>query len=130
MTRIALIDDSRIDECYVSACLRKAGWAVEPIASDDSLGIIGQLLERPPDLLVLDYMLPKLKGDAIAEVCHQHPALKEMPIIVLTAHRDPELNRRLRLLGVKEVLYKAIKHNHLIHAVRRHLPATCDPGRR
>jgi CheY-like chemotaxis protein len=122
LTRIAIIEDSRIDRCYAATCLSKAGWQVDSIEPMETLPILGLLLENPPALLVLDYMLPQLRGDAIAEVCHRNPALKAMPILVLTAHQDPGLERRLLALGVREVLHKPVKRNHLVEAVRRHLP--------
>jgi len=122
VTRIAIIEDSRIDQCFEAACLRKAGWLVDSIEPTETLAILGHLLEHPPDLLVLDYLLPQLKGDGIAEVCHRHPKLMDIPILVLTAHQDPGLERRLLALGVREVLHKPVRRNQLVDAVRRHLP--------
>jgi two-component system phosphate regulon response regulator PhoB len=122
MARIAVIEDSRIDRSYQAAVLRKAGWEVAFIEPTETLVMIGQLLENPPDLLLLDYMLPQLRGDSIAEVCHRHPVLKTIPIVVLTAHKEASLRQRLLALGVREVLYKPISQFLLAEAVQRHLP--------
>jgi two-component system phosphate regulon response regulator PhoB len=122
MTRIAIIEDSPIDRSYQAAVLRKAGWQVEFIEPTETLVMIGQLLDNPPDLILLDYMLPQLRGDSIAAVCHRHPVLKTIPILVLTAHQEPSLRQRLRALGVKEVLLKPISQFLLSEAVQRHLP--------
>ncbi len=118
---IAISEDSRIERCYVAACLRKAGWTVDSIEPKGTIPIVGQLLKNPPALLVLDYMLPQVRGDSIADVCNRHPELKNIPILVLTAHQDPALTQRLMVLGVRDVLYKPIKANQLIEAVKKHL---------
>jgi CheY-like chemotaxis protein len=122
MVRIAIIEDSPIDRAYQAAVLRKAGWEAEFIEPTEPLVMIGQLLENPPDLLLLDYMLPHLRGDGIAELCHRHPVLKHLPIVVLTAHQDVDLVPRFRALGVKEVLFKPISQFLLAGVVQRHLP--------
>jgi CheY-like chemotaxis protein len=121
LTHIAIIEDSPIEQCYQAACLRKAGWKVDSIDPTGTIAIVGHLLENPPSLLVLDYMLHQFQGDAIADVCNRHPDLKEIPIIVLTAHKDPALCQRLLTLGVREVLHKPIKANHLVAVVRKYL---------
>ena len=122
MVRIAIIEDSSLDRSYQTAVLRKAGWEVVIVEPEDPLVLIGQLLDRPPHLLLLDYMLPKLRGDSIAELCHRHPVLQAIPIVVLTAHKDAGLGPRLLSLRVREVLYKPISQFQLVEAVKRHLP--------
>ena len=122
MAHISIIEDSRIDQCYSAAILRKEGWSVDIIEPTEILAIIDLLVEHPPSLLLLDYMLPQLRGDTIAEVCRRHPVLKNIPILVLTAHQDPGLSLRLLTLGVREVLYKPIPQKQLVEAVRRYLP--------
>jgi CheY-like chemotaxis protein len=122
MVRIAIVEDSPLDRSYQTAVLRKAGWEVVIVEPEDPLVLIGQLMDRPPHLLLLDYMLPKLRGDSIAELCHRHPVLQAIPILVLTVHKDAGLGQRLLALGVREVLFKPISPFQLVEAVRRHLP--------
>jgi two-component system phosphate regulon response regulator PhoB len=122
MVRIAIIEDSPIDRSYQSAVLRKAGWEVVIFEPEDPMVLIGQLLDQPPHLLLLDYMLPQLRGDSIAALCHRHPVLQNIPIVVLTAHQEPSLRQRLLALGVREVLLKPISQFLLVEAVKRHLP--------
>lgn len=122
MVRIAIVEDSPLDRSYQTAVLRKAGWEVVIVEPENPLVLIGQLLDRPPHLLLLDYMLPQLRGDSIAELCHRHPVLKNIPIVVLTAHREAGLDQRFRALGVREVLFKPISQFQLVEAVKRHLP--------
>ena len=122
MVRIAIIEDSPLDRSFQTMVLRKAGWEVVLVEPENPLVLIGQLLDQPPHLLLLDYMLPQLRGDSIAELCHRHPVLQAIPIVVLTAHKDAGLDQRFRALGVREVLFKPISPVQLVEAVRRHLP--------
>ena len=60
MTRILVVEDDRDIGDLVSRYLEKAGFAVELLSSGrDALRAIA---ERPPDLLILDLMLPHVDG--------------------------------------------------------------------
>ena len=64
MSAILLVDDNRAVRSSVGDVLRDAGYTVAEAASgSEALS----LLERSPfDLLMVDYLLPEMKGDAIA----------------------------------------------------------------
>lgn len=69
MSAILLVDDNPAVRNLVGDVLRDAGHAVSDVASGaEAL----KLLERKSfDLLILDYLLPDMKGDAIAHVVRQ-----------------------------------------------------------
>lgn len=48
-------------------------------------GVLQHVLERRPDLILLDRMLPGLSGDEIVAQLKQHPAASSIPVIMLTA---------------------------------------------
>ena len=78
--QILLVDD----DARILASLRRAlvyeGYAV--VTAADGPGALAQALERPPDLVVLDVMLPGLDG---VEVCRRLRAEDDVPILMLTA---------------------------------------------
>jgi CheY-like chemotaxis protein len=69
MSAILLVDDNRAVRSSVGDVLRDAGYTVAEAASgSEALS----LLERSPfDLLMVDYLLPEMKGDAIARAARQ-----------------------------------------------------------
>ena len=84
--------------------LQREGWTVDEAAN----GRIG--LERvaatPPDLILLDLMMPELDGFGFVERLRAEPAWRTIPVLVITA-KDLTPEERLRLNGwVEQVLQK------------------------
>jgi CheY-like chemotaxis protein len=69
MSAILLVDDNRAVRNAVGDVLRDAGYSVSEAANgSEALS----LLERSPfDLLMVDYLLPEMKGDAIAKAARE-----------------------------------------------------------
>jgi DNA-binding response OmpR family regulator len=79
-TRVLLVeDDANVSE-VVSRYLEREGFAVETAA--DGHEALDRALREPPDLMVLDIMLPGMDG---LEVCRRVRAKAPIPIIMLTA---------------------------------------------
>ncbi|TDZ81657.1 Alkaline phosphatase synthesis transcriptional regulatory protein PhoP [Mycobacteroides salmoniphilum] len=78
--RILVVDDEPTICASISARLRAEGYAVD--TEDNGLDAVRHCRENPPDLMVLDVMLPGLDG---LEVCRQVQALAPIPVLMLTA---------------------------------------------
>src|SRR4029079_11385212 len=116
MKRILIIEDDRDIADLVRRYLEKAGFSVEVnVTGRDGMTA---LTERPPDLLVLDLMLPHMSG---AEICHAaraNPATALIPIIMLTA-RVEEAERIAGLeIGADDYIAKPFSPNELVARVR------------
>ena len=122
MKRILIIEDDRDIADLVRRYLEKAGFSVEvTVTGRDGMTA---LTERPPDLLVLDLMLPHMSG---AEICHAaraNPATALIPIIMLTA-RSEEAERIAGLeIGADDYIAKPFSPNELVARVRALLRRT------
>lgn len=78
--RILVVDDEPTICASISARLRAEGYAVD--TEDNGLDAVRHCRENPPDLMVLDVMLPGLDG---LEVCRQVQAHTPIPVLMLTA---------------------------------------------
>jgi len=90
MARLFIIEDEEDLRRILHYNLASDGHDVR--ATDRGLDGLAQIGQDPPDLLLLDLMLPDISG---LEVCRQlkgSPATREMPIIMLTA-RTEEIDR-------------------------------------
>ena len=116
MQRIQIIEDDRDIAELVRRYLEKAGFAVEVNASGrDGLAALNA---RPPDLLVLDLMLPHLSGAEICRAARATPATALIPIIMLTA-RAEEAERIAGLeIGADDYIAKPFSPNELVARVR------------
>jgi DNA-binding response OmpR family regulator len=81
--RVLVVEDDETVSEVVRRYLEREGYEVET-ATDGADGL-ARALERPPDLLVLDLMLPGLDG---IEVCRRLRERHPVPVIMLTAKGD------------------------------------------
>ncbi len=59
-----------------------------------------------PDLIVTDFMMPRMSGDEFVQAVRRRPALRDIPVLVLTARDDAELRVRVLSDGVQDWLTK------------------------
>jgi signal transduction histidine kinase/DNA-binding response OmpR family regulator len=98
---VLLIDDEATLHELVDEMLRGHGYQLRH-ASNGSEGLEMARLD-PPDVVILDLMMPGIDGFEVATRLKVDPATRGIPIIVLTA-RDTTREERLRLRGKIEVL--------------------------
>jgi DNA-binding response OmpR family regulator len=116
MKQILIVEDDRDIADLVRRYLEKAGFAVEVHASGrDGLAA---LHARPPDLLILDLMLPHVSGAEICRAARAASATAWIPIIMLTA-RAEEAERIAGLeIGADDYIAKPFSPNELVARVR------------
>jgi len=113
MQRILIIEDEAEIAGYLRRGLTFEGFTVE-IAADGPAGLAAAR-ENPPDLVVLDLMLPGLDG---LEVARRIRAVSEVPIIILTA-RDAIPDRVAGLeSGADDYLVKPFAFEELLARIR------------
>jgi DNA-binding response OmpR family regulator len=111
--RILVVDDDVTVSEVVVRYLERDGYAVETVA--DGRVALDRALVAPPDLVVLDLMLPGVDG---LEVCRRLRALAPVPIIILTA-RTQESDRIVGLdLGADDYVSKPFSTKELVARVR------------
>lgn len=84
--KVLLVDDDAMSRRLLEATLTRSGFDV--LTAADGEEALEMIAAAEPDLLVLDFEMPALTG---AEVCHRlrtdaRPAVREIPVIMLTAH--------------------------------------------
>ena len=72
-----------------------------------------------PDIVILDWMMPKLNGIDVARAMQEHPRLKDIPIIMLTARDQPCDQQLGREAGVCDYFVKPFSPLRLLEAVQR-----------
>lgn len=98
-----------------------------------------KVLAVDPDLVLLDLMLPVVNGLEMLQRMRAHRAVKDIPVIVVTAYGDEAdmLKQALQALGASRFLRKPIDFQELIGSVKAVLAAsprvaarTAAPGTR
>ncbi len=125
--KILVVDDEPSISEVVKLYLVREGFDATVV--DDGLAALNLLESDPPDLLILDVMLPGVDG---YEITRQVRATGSIPIILLTARRD-EIDRILGLeLGADDYVVKPFSPRELVSRVkavlRRTQQAPAPPG--
>lgn len=111
--RVLVIDDDPNVSEVVAAYLEREGCIVEVRANGEQ-GLEAALAD-PPDLVVLDLMLPGLDG---LEVCRRLQALAPVPVVMLTAKGD-ETDRIIGLeLGADDYVSKPFSPRELVARIK------------
>ena len=136
MKRILIIEDDRDIVELVRYNLANEGFQVNG-ANDGATGL-STLKKSPPDLLLLDLMLPKLSGLDICREIRKDESLNRLPILMLTARGD-EADRVVGLeMGADDYVTKPFSPRELIARVKALLrraeppvdsPRTIDIGK-
>ncbi len=122
MKRIQIIEDDRDIVELVRYNLANEGYEVQ--SSADGLSGLAQLRKSPPDLLMLDLMLPKMPGLEICKEIRRDPSLNRLPILMLTA-RGEEADRVVGLeMGADDYVTKPFSPRELVARVKALLRRT------
>ena len=97
-------DDPPIRRMYENA-FERAGCRVSS-AYDGTL-VRETILNNPPDIVILDVMMPNFDGIATLKDLKINPKTKDIPVIMLSAYDDPELIKKALDLGAAYYLVKS-----------------------
>lgn len=89
--------------------------------SGNGLGAFAQLRLAPPNVVVLDLMMPAVNGFQVAQRMRDHPIWRTIPIIVMTA--SIHLEEQIRAMNPRIVLRKPFSMEQLLDAVSAVLPS-------
>ncbi|MBI1753911.1 MAG: response regulator [Acidobacteria bacterium] len=116
MTRVLVIDDSQMMRLYLRRCLEKGGYEVEDWMPLSAMEIPDRLRDWAPDLLLTDYAMAGCNGATVVRMAQR--VAPDLPVVVLTAFTDEDLESQLARLGVCAVLHKPIAPEQLISVIQ------------
>jgi len=112
-TRILVVDDERPIRRALEVTLAKAGYTVN--TAIDASEALTQAALQPPDLLILDLMLPDADG---ADVCRQLRDWMQAPILLISAVGEEQDKIRALDAGADDYLTKPFGIGELLARVR------------
>ncbi len=113
---VLLVDDEKDILEMLKYNLEKEGYAV--LTARNGTEALKQV-ERGPDLVVVDVMMPEMDGWEVCKAIRRDPAKSDLPIIFLTA-RDSEVDEVVGLeLGADDYITKPVKVRTFIARIKR-----------
>jgi DNA-binding response OmpR family regulator len=122
---ILVVEDEPSIASFVAMYLKNAGYTVRtaPTGGD----ALAQVLAEPPDLIVLDLMLPDIDG---VEICRRIRQRSDIPVLMLTA-RDEDVDKIIGLeVGADDYLTKPFNPRELVARVKSILRRTAPERKR
>ena len=118
--RILIVDDEPNIVISLEFLMRREGYEVT-VAADGEAALEAAGAAPPPDLVILDVMLPKLNGFEVCRRLRAEPRLAGLKILMLTAKgRESEVARGLDL-GADAYVTKPFSTRELVAQVRQML---------
>jgi PAS domain S-box-containing protein len=116
---ILIVDDNPTDIVLLETSLKKANFKVR-IATDVHTALAG-IKQVPPDLILLDIIMPDMDGFEVCQRLKADDATKEIPVIFMTALTDPLDEIRGLSAGAVDYVTKPITMETLLARIHTHL---------
>lgn len=105
MSRVLVVDDSRVMREMVMACLRGLE-GLEFTQAVSGLEAIEKLSLSPFELVVLDLNMPDIGGYEVLEFVRSQHQLRDVPVLVVTTRGDPGSRERALSAGASGFMTK------------------------
>ena len=113
---ILVVEDSLTQAKRLERVLRENGFAVR-VARDGQAGL-DAAREQRPTVIITDVMMPRMDGFELCQHLKTDPALKEVPVVVLTSLSDPRDIIRGLHCGADNFLTKPYGEEYLLRRLR------------
>ncbi len=116
--RILIVDDIEDNLSLLEAILTEEGYEVDIAKNGKSA--LAKIEALPPDLVLLDAMMPKMDGYEVTRRIRQNKNLPFIPILMITAYEDANVPQGLDL-GANDFIRKPIEYDELMSRVKASL---------
>ncbi|BAU13845.1 two-component hybrid sensor and regulator [Leptolyngbya sp. NIES-3755] len=119
MNTILIVDDTPTNLDVISETLNDAGFKIAIATSGERA--LQQIDRRPPDLILLDVMMPGMDGFETCRRLKELPAHREIPVIFMTALSDTDSKVQALELGAVDYITKPFQEREVLARVKTHL---------
>ncbi|MCX7598503.1 MAG: response regulator [Armatimonadetes bacterium] len=123
--KILVVDDQKHIVRLVQITLEKAGYEV--VTAYDGIEALEAVEKDPPDLIVLDVMMPRMDGFEVLQRLQADPRFQRIPVVMLTAKAQDADIWRGWASGVSSYLVKPFNPRELLTFVQRILQSLEEP---
>jgi CheY-like chemotaxis protein len=115
---IMVVEDDANTRAMMRRALEREGWQVTE--AEHGREAMDGVAREPPDLILLDLMMPKLDGFEVVEELQKHEDWRHIPVVVVTA-KELSPSERERLNGYVEGVFQkgSYSREHLLESVGR-----------
>ncbi|MGB6054049.1 MAG: response regulator [Burkholderiaceae bacterium] len=119
--RILITEDEPNIVESLTFILKRAGYDVSAVA--DGEAAVRRLRGDPPDIMILDLMLPKLNGFDVLKLVKTDTLLRTLPVLVLSAKGQAHDRQLAEEIGADAFVTKPFSNRDIIEQIGRLCPA-------
>lgn len=113
--KILVIDDSPLVRKLAEVSLQEAGYEVFTADNgEDGVKIAENII---PDLILVDFIMPKMTGSQVCQILKENEKLKDIPILLITGKGESVVQAFIEKYGIKDYFTKPFKSEDLIEKV-------------
>jgi adenylate cyclase len=125
--RILVVDDMPDNLFLMNGLLEDRYRVIQAASGKEALKIV--MSDRPPDMVLLDIMMPDMDGYEVLRRIRQHTPTANVPVIFLTALASQQDERLGMDLGAVDYLTKPVDPELVMQRVQAHVRATAHARR-
>ena len=111
-----IVDDQPQNRQLLEVMLSQEGFVLQTAArGDEALALVA---EQPPDLILLDVMMPGMDGYQVTAKLKGNPATKHIPVMLVTSLHDRNAKMLGQAAGVDDFLSRPVDRAEMVERVR------------
>lgn len=108
MPIVVIVDDRATNLKILRRFAERLGSDVRVYTFNNAEAALTGVAQTPPDLIVTDYVMPRVSGEDFIRRCREQPETVDVPIIVVTAFEDREFRYRALDAGASDFLLSPV----------------------
>lgn len=116
--KIMVVDDSATIRRTAESLLSREGYTV--ITAEDGFIALPKIVEKDPDMIFLDIMMPRLDGYQTCSVIKHNTKYKNIPVVMLSSKDGIFDKARGKLVGSEQFITKPFTREDLLDAIALH----------
>jgi CheY-like chemotaxis protein len=115
--KILIVDDSRMLRMQIRDMLPVGNFEV--LEAQDGVEALEVITETAPNLILLDFFMPRMNGWEVVQKVQSHPRWKNIPVVMMSGRREDVEKAVPELFDYFEFLGKPFESGVLLKAIRR-----------
>lgn len=114
--KILIVDDSRMIRMQIKDML--PGGNYEILEAGDGVEALEVITQNRPNLLLVDFFMPRMNGWEVVQKIQDHPKFKNIPVVMMSGRREDVEKAVPELFSYFEFLNKPFEQDVLIKAIK------------
>ena len=123
--KILVIDDSRVIRMRVRDMLPQGSF--ELIEAKDGVEGLDNIREKRPNLIMLDFLLPRMSGWEVFQEIQRQPDLQHIPLVLMSGRKEEVTEKITEPFEYFEFIQKPFEQKELIEAIKKAMAKARKP---